>query len=599
MSHQEIREKFFDYFKKRGHKIIPSSSLLSGDPSVLFTSAGMQQFKKYYLNLDSPYGNRVASIQKCLRTSDIEEVGDETHLTFFEMLGNFSFKWPEGENSYFKKEAINFAYDFIINELKIPLEKIKITIFGGDKENNIPEDRESLEIWKSLKIPKEKIFFGTKEDNFWGPTGEEGPCGPTTEIHIISPFDQNKSIEIWNIVFNEYYCDKKNHLVSLERKGIDTGMGFERLAMILQNSESVFETDLFQPIITEIRGKNLYDYEINKKYERIIADHLKASVFLISEGLIPSNIEQGYILRRLIRRAIRFLKILNLNLKDNFWGNILKTIIKIYKNYYEELEKNYKYIVNILEEEYHKFDKVLSKGLKEFEKIKKGVINRGGTIISGADAFHLYQSFGFPIELTKELAEENNLKIDLEDFIHHQKEHKRISGVSQEKKFGGHGLTNLEKIKEKERIEKIIRLHTATHLLQASLIELFGKNIRQEGSDITEERLRFDFSFPRKLTKEEIKKVEERVNELIKMNLEVSWEEMKLEEAINSGALAFFKEKYPEKVRVYKIGNKEKVFSKEICGGPHVKNTSEVGRFKIIKEEAIASGIRRIKAIVY
>lgn len=426
MEHQEIRKKFLDFFEKRGHRIVSSSSLIPDDPSVLFTSAGMQQFKKYYLDSDSPYGSKVVSVQKCIRTTDVDEVGDESHLTFFEMLGNFSFKFPESEDSYFKEKAIRYGYDLIVNELKVPLSRIKISVFKGSPENNILEDRESLEIWKSLGIPDDKIVFGDKKDNFWGPTGDEGPCGPTTEIHI-------DGVEVWNIVFNEYYCDKEKHLVSLQRRGVDTGMGLERLAMVKQGEKSVFETDLFAPLITEIHGKNLYHDEKNIRSERIVADHLKASVFIISDGVITSNLGRGYILRKLIRKIMRHSK--KLNLPEDFLQRSLKTIINIYKEYYPELGKNKEKILNIFKEEFQKFGTALDKGLKEFEKIKQSLLKNEQKSISGADAFGLYQNFGFPVEFTNELANENGLEVDLNDFKEEEQKHKEISRISQEKKF--------------------------------------------------------------------------------------------------------------------------------------------------------------------
>ena len=426
MTHQEIRKKFLDFFEKRGHKIVSSSSLVPDVPSVLFTTAGMQQFKKYYLDSNSPYGNKVASIQKCIRTTDIDEVGDESHLTFFEMLGNFSFKFPEGEDSYFKEEAVKLGYDFIINELKIPLSRIKISVFKGDPKNNVPEDRESLEIWKSLGIPEDKIFFGDRKENFWGPTGDEGPCGPTTEIHI-------DGIEVWNIVFNEYYCDKEKHLVSLERKGVDTGMGLERLTMVLQNEKNVFKADLFAPLVTELHGKNLYHGEKNIRSERILADHLKASFFIISDGVIPSNVGRGYVLRRLLRRIIRHAKILNLPV--DFYERSMKTILNIYKDYYPELEKNLNLAKKFFDEEHQKFAKALDKGIKEFEKGIINFRNIGKKTIPGAYAFGLQQSLGLTFDIMQDIAKDNNMEIDIQSFKEEEERHKEISRVSQEKKF--------------------------------------------------------------------------------------------------------------------------------------------------------------------
>lgn len=433
MNHQEIRKKFFYFFEKNGHKIMSSSSLVSEDQSVLFTTAGMQQFKKYYLDSDSPYGNRVASIQKCLRTVDIDEVGDESHLTFFEMLGNFSFNFPEGEDSYFKEEAIKFGYELIVKEFGISLERIKISVFRGDPKNNVPEDKESLKIWKSLGISEDKIFFGDIGDNFWGPTGDSGPCGPTTEIHI-------DGIEVWNIVFNEYLCDTSREnllkgsakLVPLKRKGVDTGMGLERLILVLQNQKSVFETDLFASIMTKLRSRNLYDYQFNQKPERIIMDHLKAGAFIISDGVMPSNVERGYVLRRLIRKIMRYSK--KLNLPDDFLESSLETMINIYKEYYPDLQKNKEKILEVFNEEFQKFGKALDRGIKEFEKGIMKFKNQG-EMIPGAYAFNTQQSLGVTLDIMQDIAKEKGIEIDIEGFKEEEKKHKEISKVSQEKKF--------------------------------------------------------------------------------------------------------------------------------------------------------------------
>lgn len=594
MNHQEIRKKFIDFFKERGHTLVSSSSLLPDDPSVLFTTAGMQQFKKYYLDLDSPYGDRVTSVQKCLRTSDIENVGDNSHLTFLEMLGNFSFKYPEAKDSYFKKEAIKIALELFIKEFGVPLDRIKISVFKGSQEDNIPADNESLEIWKSLGIPEDKIFFGDKEDNFWGPTGDKGPCGPTTEIYV-------DGVEIWNIVFNEYYCDKEKNLTPLTRKGIDTGMGFERLTAALQGVENVFETELFIPIIEEIRGKNLYAHKKNTVSERIIADHLRASVFLIADGVLPSNTEQGYILRRLLRRAIRYAKLLNL--PEDIYEQVFHVISHdIYGEIYPELKSKEKEILEVLLIEKEKFSKTLDKGLREFGKVIDKITASKEKTISGEDAFNLYTTFGFPIELIEELARERGLTIDTDGFKKELEAHKEKSRKGAEKKFGGHGLlldTGELKAGTSEEIAKVTKLHTATHLLHTALRNMFGPNIKPRGSDITAERLRFDFTFPRKLTDNELKELEENINNVIKKDLKVTMEEMPYEKAIESGALAFFKGKYPEKVKVYSIGpsaGSGQVYSKEVCGGPHIEHTDQAGKIKITKEESASAGIRRIRA---
>ena len=577
MISNELRKGFLSFFEKKGHKIVPSSSLMPTDPSCLLTSAGMQQFKPYYLGEKSPYGLNVASCQKCFRTSDIEEVGDQSHLTFIEMLGNFSFtrakRRVEDETlasspgGYFKTEAIKLAYEFLFKELKLPLDNVIFTVFGGDRE--VPEDKESVEIWEKLGIPENKIKKCGREDNFWGPTGEEGPCGPTTEIH----FD---GVELWNLVFNEYYQDKKRSLAPLKQKGVDTGMGLERLAMVCQKKSSVYETDLFEPIIKELTKYTGVE-KVNCRIHRVIADHIKGSVFLISEGIFPSNVERGYVLRRILRRAIRYGKLLN-QVKQ-FLIPLAQKVIEIYKDIYPEVKSKEADILTVIQKEEEKFEKTLSLGLKQFEKISA----RGD--ILGEEAFHLFDTYGFPLELTEELAKEKGLKVDIKGFEESFKKHREISRAGVEKKFGGVG---------KEAPYESAKLHTATHLLHAALREILGTQVKQMGSDITPQRLRFDFSHPQKMTEEELKKVEAIINQKIKEDLEVKKTEMPYQGAIKSGALAFFKEKYPEVVTVYSIG----VFSKEICAGPHVKKTSELGRFKIIKEESSGAGVRRIRAIL-
>jgi alanyl-tRNA synthetase len=568
MDSYKLRKKFLDFFEKKGHKIVPSSSLIPTDPSVLFTTAGMQQFKPYYLGEPSPYGPNVASCQKCLRTSDIDEVGDERHLTFFEMLGNFSF------GGYFKEEAIEYAFDFLFKELKLPIERAKFTVFKGDEE--VPEDKESPRIWQKLGVPKEKIIGMGREDNFWGPTGLEGPCGPTTEIHI-------DGIEVWNLVFNEYYKDREGKLTPLKQKGVDTGMGLERLAMIVQNKSSVFETDLFEPILKLLSTSNIEHRASNVRSQRIIADHIKGSVFLISEGILPSNVERGYVLRRILRRAILHSKILNL--PKNSLIEAAKKVIEIYRDVYPEVLSNQADILTVIEREREKFENTLETGLKKLKLQIENCKLKNEKILPGKIVFDLFQSYGFPFEITKEVARGEGLEVDEKDFQERFKKHQEISRVGAEKKFGGLG---------KVTDYNMVKLHTATHLLHAALRQILGEKVKQMGSDITPERLRFDFSFDRKLTKEEIKKVEDLVNQKIKEDLEVKREEMSLKEALKSGALAFFKEKYPERVTVYTIGN----FSKEICAGPHVKRTSELGSFKITREESAGRGVRRIYAIL-
>jgi alanyl-tRNA synthetase len=550
MESNEIRLKFLKFFEKRGHKIIPSSSLVPNDPSVLFTTAGMQQFKPYYTSpesADKDFGNRnIVTVQKCIRTGDIEEVGDATHLTFFEMLGNFSF------GGYGRREAITYAYDFIVKELG--LEISYVTVYKG--EGIVPKDEESHVIWEELGV-KDIRLDGS--DVFWGPTGDSGPCGPTTEIYCKNA--NGDDVEIWNIVFNEYFCDGSREkldkseakLKKLDILGIDTGMGLERLLATVQKKKNVYETDVFSNEET--------------KEERIVADHIKASLFMISDGVVPSNTGAGYVLRRLIRRAVRFSK--------NSLVLEIGKIKKIYKDAYDLDDKGE------IEKEENRFRQTLEKGLKEFEK--------------GIDPFILATTYGFPIELTLELAKEKGIEVDLEDFSKKMAEHQKLSQTSSAGMFKG-GLANHN--------EKTIRLHTAHHLLLAGLQSVVDKNIKQRGSNITEERLRMDFLCDHKLTDEEKKKVEDFVNDKIKESLDVIRREMPLAEAEKLGAEMEFGAKYPDTVSLYfieepaKDGSSKngKVISKEFCGGPHVKNTSELGHFKIQKEEAVAAGIRRIKA---
>ena len=545
MNSEEIRSRFLKFFENRGHKIIPSSSLVPNDPSVLFTTAGMQQFKPYYTSpesADKDFNNRnIATVQKCIRTGDIGEVGDATHLTFFEMLGNFSF------GGYGRREAITYAHDFIIKELG--LEISYVTVYKG--EGIVPKDEESFAIWQELGV-KDIRMDGS--DVFWGPTGDSGPCGPTTEIYCKNA--NGEDVEIWNVVFNEYFCDNSREkldkgeasLKKLDILGIDTGMGLERLLATVQKKKNVYETDVFNNEET--------------KEERIVADHIKASLFMISDGVVPSNSGAGYVLRRLIRRAVRFSKIPLL-------GEIEK-IKKIYKDVYLLDDKGE------IEKEENKFRQTLEKGLKEFEK--------------GIDPFILATTYGFPIELTLELAKEKGIEIDLEKFKEKMAEHQKLSQTSSAGMFKG-GLANHN--------EKTVRLHTAHHLLLAGLQAVVDKNIKQRGSNITEERLRMDFLCDHKLTDEEKKKVEDWVNDRIKENLNVVRREMSLVEAEKLGAEMEFGAKYPDTVSLYFVEDKNgDTVSKEFCGGPHVTNTGELGQFKIQKEEAVAAGIRRIKAVL-
>lgn len=588
MNSSELRQKFLDFFEKRDHKVVDSSSLIPADPTSLFTSAGMQQFVLYFSGEVEPPYRRACSVQKCFRADDIDEVGDAFHHTFFEMLGNWSF------GDYFKEGAIDFALEFLVDELKIERDKLWITIFKGEK--GISRDEEAFKIWQSRGIKKEKIFeFGMK-DNFWGPIAKTGPCGPCSEIFYelyknpckekCGPnCDCGRFVEIWNLVFMEYNKDEKGNFEKLSQQNIDTGIGFERLVSILQKKESSYETDLFGLVIKEIENLSNKKYERAKRSFRILADHLRAACFLISEGVLPSNVDRGYVLRKILRRSIRYAKILDL--PENWYVKPIKEFSIIYGQKYPQVRIKEETIITVIQSEEEKFGKALERGLKEFEKFLEA---KESKFISGKEAFDLYQSYGFPLELIKEMAQEKGLTVDEVGFKSAFEKHRQVSKKGAEKKFGGIG---------KQATYDAIKLHTATHLLHQALREVLGEHVRQMGSDIISQRLRFDFSHPQKMTVEEIKSVEEMVNQKIKEDLEVKREEMSLKEALNSGALAFFKMKYPQKVTVYSINNTlGKVFSKEICAGPHVQRTSELGRFKIKKEESLASGVRRIRAIL-
>ena len=565
MQSSEVRQRFLKFFESKGHKIVPSSSLLPDDPSVLFTTAGMQQFKLYYTNPSLAPSKNVVSIQKCIRTSDIDEVGDESHLTFFEMLGNFSF------GGYFKKEAIEWAYEFIVKELGLTVDYV--TVFEG--EEGVPADTESEEIWKSLD-PTLEVKRAGRPDNFWGPTGNEGPCGPTTEIYV-------DDIEVWNIVFNQYFQSKDKILKPLETQGIDTGMGLERLVLAVQNAKTVFDTDLFTPLLS------LLPDNIDTRVQRIIVDHTRAIAFLVSDGVTPSNKDQGYVLRRLMRRVIVHEHLIGmLNFEQLF-----SVIVQEYGSVYPEL--NLDLIVSEFNTEKEKFSKTLKNGLKELERIAS---------LDAASAFRLYESYGLPYEIIKELGKEKASNLSRENFDAEFKKHQDKSRAGSEKKFGGHGLffDNGElKASNAEELQKVTRLHTATHLLQAALRKILGDEVRQAGSDITAERLRFDFTFPRKVSEAELGKIEALVNEVVDKDLPVLKETLPKEEAHKTGALHFFKIKYPDLVDVYSVGDPHdagQVFSKEFCGGPHVEHTGVIGTFKITKEEAVSAGVRRIRATV-
>lgn len=575
-----LRQEFLDFFEKKGHKIVPSFSLIPGDSSVLFTTSGMQQFKPYYLEKESPFGKETTSCQKCLRTSDIDDVGDDSHLTFFEMLGNFSF------NSYFKEETVKLAIEFFLDVCKLPIDKMWFSYFEGDSQ--APEDFDSKEILINNNIPEKKIIAMGREDNFWGPTGIEGPCGPTIDIYFELKDDPcekganclfgckcGRFIELWSLVFNEYYQDKDKKVFPIEdrggKKGVDTGLGLERLSAAIQGKKTIFEIDLFEPLISII------GHDKKAKETRIIVDHIKGACFLISEGITPSKVDKGYILRRLLRKAIRCKKVLQGD--KNLLIDLAKKIIEIYKDIYPELDSKREDILTVIKKEEDIFFSSIKAGRKEYNKLAE---------LTGKAIFNLYSTHSVPLEMSMSWAEEDSKEIkNIDDFYKLQEEHKKISRAGAEKKFGGIGNGT--------QGEEAIKLHTATHLLHAALRKLLTDNVKQMGSDITSERLRFDFSFDRKLTDKEVIEIESLINKKIKEDLEIKKEELLLEEAIKKGSLSFFKEKYPEIVSVYSIND----FSKEICAGPHVRRTGELGQFKIIKQESVGSGVRRIKAKLF
>ncbi len=579
----EIRNKFLNYFKEKGHKIIPSAPLIpENDPSVLFTTAGMHPLVPYLLGEKHPEGTRLADYQKCLRTVDIDEVGDNRHLTFFEMLGN----WSLGD--YFKNESIRYSMEFLTKELNIPVEKLSVTCFAGD--NDAPRDEETARIWKEVGMPEERIYYFGKDDNWWI-AGDEGPCGPDTEIFYDTgkPACSDKCnpscgcgkyVEIWNNVFMEYYKNPNGTYTKLKQRNVDTGLGLERMNMLLQGKETPFDTEIFKPIMDEL-AKLAKNDSIESR--RIVAEHLRSSMMIIADGGKPSNIDRGYILRRLIRRMIRHLNKLQIDL--NLLPELIKLNMEVLKEMYPELTQNKENIVNTIIEEKNKFAKTLENGERELQKELNKLREKKLSTLSAETVFRLYETYGFPPEVTKEIASENSFKVDLETFDKLFKEHQEKSRLGSEQKFKG-GLA--------DQTEETIAYHTATHLLHKALQIVLGEHATQKGSNITQERLRFDFAHPQKVTKEELEEVEKIVNEQIQKDLPVTCEEMSYDEAKKSGAMGLFENKYGDKVKVYTIGD----FSKEICGGPHVTNTGLLGTFKIKKEEASSAGVRRIKAIL-
>ena len=578
----EIRNKYLNFFKNHGHSVIPSAPVIpENDPSVLFTTAGMQPLVPYLLGQTHPQCTRHTDFQKCVRSNDIEEVGDNRHLTYFEMLGN----WSLGD--YFKEESIAMSYEFLTKELGIPNEKLSVTCFAGDED--CERDMVAFECWKKAGIPEERIYFFGKDDNWWI-AGEEGPCGPDTEMFYDTGKEKcssecnpscgcGKYVEIWNNVFMEFYKDKNGYR-KLEQQNVDTGLGLERMTMLLQGKETPFEIELFSPVMDELERLQNVD---NIQSRRIITEHLRSSMMIINDGGRPSNVDRGYILRRLLRRMTRHMNKLEINL--DLLPNIIDISIDSLKELYPELDSNREEIKKVIVEEKDKFVKTLKNGEREFEKAMNRVKSQGKDLIDAAVVFNLYETYGFPPEMTEELAIENGLKVDLEGYQKLYEEHQAKSRIGSEAKFKG-GLASTGEMETK--------YHTATHLLNAALKVVLGDHVHQKGSNITSERMRFDFSHGAKMTDEEKQKVEDLVNEYIAKDYKVERFEMKKEEALSLGAEAMFLDKYGDIVTVYKIGD----FSIEFCGGPHVENTGILGHFKIKKEEASSAGVRRIKAVL-
>lgn len=616
LSSAELRSKYLEFFKTKGHAIIPSASVVpDNDPTVLFTTAGMHPLVPYLMGQKHPAGTRLADVQKCVRTGDIDEVGDLRHLTFFEMLGN----WSLGD--YFKKEAIEWSWEFLTSSAWLGLDKRKlaVSVFAGDEEKGIPKDDEAANVWKSLGVPEDKIGYLPSKNNWWGPAGQTGPCGPDTEMFYWvgeSEFppegsnpatDEDRWLEIWNDVFMQFNKTAEGKYEPLAQKNVDTGMGLERTIVVLNGFKDVFQIDTFLPIIAEIErisGKKYQENEKTTKAMRIIADHLRTATMIMGDdrGIAPSNTDQGYVVRRLIRRAVRYGK--QIGIKEHFTSSIAQKVIEIFSAVYPELLKNKDFVLTEIAREESKFINTVEQGLKEFDKLVSGfrmAFEKTGLSIkeiSGKHAFKLYDTYGFPLEMTQELALENGLTVDVNGFEEAFKAHQEKSRAGAEQKFSG-GLA--------DHSEMATKYHTATHLLHAALIKVLGPHATQRGSNITSERMRFDFAHPQKLTPEQIKAAEDLVNSAISKGYKVSFEELSFEEAKKRGAIGLFEDKYQSMVKVYSVGDPNEfpvadpnspTFSREVCGGPHVDNTGVLGKFKIVKEEAVSAGVRRIKAVL-
>ena len=592
MTASELKKKYIEFFTGKGHAAISGSSLIpENDPTVLFTTAGMHPLVPYILGEPHPAGMRLVDVQRCIRTGDIEEVGDPSHLTFFEMLGN----WSLGD--YFKEEAINLSYEFLTSSkwLGFDPQTLHVTVFAGDAE--VPADKEAASIWRSLGIPDERIYFLGREDNWWGPAGQTGPCGPDTEMFIDTGIDPcspkckpgcscGKYFEIWNDVFMQYNKTAEGSYPPLEKKTVDTGMGVERTCAMLQGKKNVYEIETFLPIIRAVEQVSGADYGADIDSDRsirIVTDHIRAATFILGDAVKPSNLGQGYILRRLIRRAIRHTR--KLGIERDFLSAPARACIEAQKEAYPELERHRDTVLAELEREEAKFLQTLQKGEHEFEKMLPNLLKNPKRIVPGRVAFRLYDTYGFPIELTQELAAEHEMSVDVEGFHEAFKKHQELSKNGAEKAFKG-GLA--------DHSDRTRKLHTATHLMHQALRQVLGDHVQQKGSNITAERLRFDFSHPEPMTDEQLRKVEEIVNQQIKRDLPVHFETLTLEEAQKGGAIALFGERYEEKVKVYFVGD----FSMEVCGGPHVEHTGELGSFRILKEQSSSAGVRRIRAVV-
>ncbi len=586
MQTDQLRQVYQQFFEEFGHARLPSAPLLpENDPTVLFTTAGMHPLVPFLLGEPHPLGRRLVNVQRCIRTGDIDEVGDSAHLTFFEMLGN----WSLGD--YFKEESLTWSYAFLTRALNISPDRLAVTVFAGD--GDAPRDEQSAAIWRSLGIPAERIFYLPKSDNWWGPAGQTGPCGPDSEMFYDTGRPDHpgcqpgcacgKWLEIWNNVFMEYNKTADGRYERLRQRNVDTGMGVERTAAVLQGFDDVFRVDTLWPLIEHIQRLSGRQYAENPRPFRIIADHVRAAVLAVADGAAPSNVEAGYVVRRMLRRAVRYGH--DLGIRDNFCAALAETALDLFSPVYPAMitPQSRQRVSEELDREESKFKRTLERGLREVHKTFQQVRGRGAEWVSGAEAFNLFETYGFPLPLTVELAREQNLQVDEAGFAEKLEEHRQISRRGMEQKFKG-GLA--------DHAAQTTRLHTATHLLHQALRRVLGDSVRQMGSNITVERLRFDFAHPERLTAEQLSAVEALVNEQIARDLLVSMEVMSLPQALESGALAFFGEKYGEQVKVYTIGD----YSKEVCGGPHVAHTGELGCFRILREEAVGQGVRRIRA---